>query len=410
MTIDAAIVDYSAGLLLRYFRGGAQIDGEVPRLDQRRDVDILKGHWAMSAPVRALVGYLAARPHEAQALLTYRERVDDAVARGRIDARKTWLYRQQTGLPSALVTHEPVRSFNTGPNMLLAWVLREAAAYTARLLSWQGDNSPYLPMIEAAQTQMRRVQRIEALREPLKAVSLGRRPNAGAVRDSARSRRPLYRKAVEAYRLLQGLERGDVEAMDRVARSALIAPLEDWRRFELAVGLAIGEALARASGGTLHLHLLGSDSSGPIVTAGRFAVYWQQITKYHVPAPLETSEAAVRDALRDYGIATGTERPDLVVVDREAGAAAAVVEVKYIAGDTAAVRFREAVDQVVRYGRSYASADATGPLLERSLVALSRNAPVRVGHAAPAPFCVDFAAITQPHGLDAWAEAVTLHL
>ena len=87
MTIDAAIVDYSAGLLLRYFRGGAQIDGEVPRLDQRRDVDILKGHWAMSAPVRALVGYLAARPHEAQALLTYRERVDDAVARGRIDAR-----------------------------------------------------------------------------------------------------------------------------------------------------------------------------------------------------------------------------------------------------------------------------------------------------------------------------------
>jgi len=409
MTIDAAIVDYSAGLLLRYFRGGALIDGDVPRLDQRRDVEILKGHWAVSAPVRALVGHLLERPHEAQALLAYRERVDDAVARGRIDARKTWLYRRQTGLPSALVAHEPVRSFNTGPNMMLAWVLREAATYTARLLSWQGGNSPYLPLLKLAQTQMRFVQRIEALREPLKAVSLGQRPNASAVRESARSRRPLYRKAVEAYRLLQGLERGETEAMDRVARSALIAPLEDWRRFELAVGLGVGEALARVSGGPLQLHLLGSDSSGPILTAGRFAVYWQQITKYHTPAPLEPSEQATRDALRDYGIAAGTERPDLIVVDRDADAVAAVVEVKYIAGDTATARFREAVDQVVRYGRSYAPAGATAPLLERSLVALSRSAPVRVMSTAPAPFCADFAAITQPHGLDAWAAAVALH-
>lgn len=409
MTVDAAIVDYSAGLLLRYFRGGAQIDGEVPRLDQRRDVDILKGHWAVSAPVRALVGYLAERPHEAQALLTYRERVDDAVARGRIDARKTWLYRQQSGLSSALVAHEPVRSFNTGPNMLLAWVLREVAAYTARLLSWQSASSPYLPAIEAAQTQMRRVQRIEALREPLKAVSLGQRPNADAVRDSARSRRPLYRMAVDAYRLLQGLERGERNAMDKVARSALIAPLENWRRFELAVGLAAGEALARASGGPLHLHLLGSTSAEPIVTAGRFAVYWQQVTKYHTPALLEPSELATRDVLRDYGIAIGTERPDLIVVDRDADQVAAVIEVKYIAGDTATARFREAVDQVVRYGRSYAPPGATGALLERSLVALSQGARVRMAHTAPAPFCVDFEAISQPHGLDAWAAAVAPH-
>ena len=409
MTIDAAIVDYSAGLLLRYFRGGALMDGDVPRLDQRRDVEILKGHWAVSAPVRALVSYLLERPHEAQALLTHRERVDDAIARGRIDARKTWLYRQQTGLPSALVTFEPVRSFNIGPNMLLAWLLRESATYTARLLAWQGGNSPYLPMLELAQAQMRHVQRIEALREPIKAVSLGHRPNASAVRDSARSRRPLYRKAVEAYRLLQGLERGEPEAMNCVARSALIAPLEDWRRFELAVGLGIGEALARACDGPLHLHLLGSDSSGPILTAGRFAVHWQQITKYHKPPNLEVSELAVRDALKDYGIMAGTERPDLIVVDRDAEAVVSVVEVKYIAGDTSTARFREAVDQVVRYGRSYAPDGARASLLQRSLVALSRNAPVRVEHAAPAPFSIDFSAITQPHGLDEWAAAVVQH-
>lgn len=407
MSIDAAIVDYSAGLLLRYFRAGAPVEGGMPRLDQRRDVEILKGHWSLAEPVRSLVTYLLDRPHEAQALLTYRERVDNAVARGRIDARRTWLYRQQTGLSSALVTHEPVRSFNTGPNMLLAWVLREAATYTARLLTWQAANSAYLPAIEAAQADMRKVQRIEGLREPLRAVSLGQRPSAGAVRDSARSRRPVYRLAVQAYRVLQGLERGDRNAMEAVARSALIGPLEDWRRFELAVGLAVGEALGRSIDAPLQLHLLGSDSSGPIVTAGRFAIYWQQVTPYHAPAPLEPSEVAARAALGDFGIAVGTERPDLIVVDRDKDAVVSVVEVKYIAGDTATARFREAVDQVVRYGRSYATGPERDGLLSRSLVALSRNAPARVGHAAPAPFAVDFEAIKQPHGLDAWAAAVS---
>lgn len=403
MSLDAAIVDHTAGLLLRYFRSGAAIEGAAPRLDQRRDVEILKGHWAVSAPVRQLASYLLAHPHETQALLSYRERVDDAVARGRIDARRTWFYRQQSGIPSALVTQEAVRSFNTGPNLLLAWVLREAASYTARLLVWQGAISPYLPMIERAQADIRSVQRIDALREPLRAVSLGHRPNSAAVRDAARSRRQVYRLAVDAYRLLQGLERGEADAMDRVARSALIAPLEDWRRFELAVGLSVGEALARVTGGPLHLHLLGSDSAGPIVTAGRFAIYWQQITRYHQAPPLEPSEMRVRAVLQAYGINTGTERPDLIVVDRDQGAVASIVEVKYIAGDTATARFREAVDQVVRYGRSYAPPGATEPLLTRSLVALSRHAPARIDPAVPTPFSVDFESLRQPHGLDAWA-------
>jgi hypothetical protein len=406
MSIDAAVVDYSAALLLRYFRGGAPIEAGVPRIDQRRDVEILKGHWSLSASVRALVEHALANPHEAQALLTYRQRIDDAVARGRIDARRTMIHRQQTGLPSALVTREPVRSFNTGPNLLLAWVLREAASYTARLLSWQGGASPYLATIETAQRELRAVQRIEALREPLRALSLGQRPNPGAVVEAARSRRPLYRLAVDAYRLLQGLERGEPEAMERVARSALLAPLEDWRRFELAVGLSLGEALARAGGGPLQLYLLGGDSSGPIATAGRFSIYWQQRTMYYQAPQLEPSEVATRDVLKVYGLNSGGDRPDLIVVDRDKDAVAAVVEVKYVTGGTPSDRFREAVGQVIRYGRAYAPAGATGSLLARSLVAISRDAPERIDPVGNAPFSVDFDDLTQPHGLDAWAAAL----
>lgn len=403
MSIDAAIVDFSAGVLLRYFRGGALIAGEAPRLDHRRDIDLLKGHWAVSGPVRALVSYVLAHPHETQSLLTFKMRIDDAVARGRIDAIRTWSYRLQSGMPSAIVAAEPVRSFNTGPNLVLAWVLREAAAYTARLSSWQGPSSPYLDAIEEAQSEVRAVQRIEALRDPLRAASLGQRPGVGAIRTAARSRQQIYRLAVSAYQLLQGLEQGDPEAIKTVARTALIAPLESWRRFELAVGLATGEALAAASGSPLHLHLLGGDSSGPIISAGRFSVHWQQRTPYYTAPELEPSELITHDVLRAYGLSIGADRPDLVVVDQETGEVAAVIEVKYLAGDTANARFREAVDQVVRYARGYAEIGQTGPLIRRSLVALSQGAPALIDADAEAPASVDFEGIRRTE-LSAWAQ------
>lgn len=402
MSIDAAIVDFTAALLLRYFRAGQKIEGDAVRLDHRRDVEILKGHWSVSSPVRNLVKYVLAHPHEAQSLLSFRERIDDAVARGRIDARRTWHYRLQSGLPSALVTAEPVRSFDTGPNLVLAWVLGEASAYTSRLSNWQGEQSPYVAIIEEAQREMRGVQRIEPLREPLRAVALGQRPGPGAVLAAARARPRIYRLAVEAYGLLQGLERGEAEAIKTVARSALIAPLEDWRRFELAVGLAVGEAVARVAGAPLRLHLLAGDSAAPIVTAGRFAIYWQQRTSFYSAPPLEKSEQKARDILAAFGLSTGADRPDFVVVDREAGAVVSIIEVKYVAGDTASGRFREAVDQIVRYARGYAADGNTGGILAQSLVALSREAPAQTDATAVVPGSVDFEGIRRSE-LDAWA-------
>lgn len=403
MNIDAAIVDYSAALLLRYFRRGDALPGETPRVEHRRDLELLRGHWSVSGPVRALVSYVLTHPHEAQSLLTLRPRVDDAVARGRIDARATWLYRLQSGLPSAIVAQEPVRSFNTGPNLLLAWVLREAAAYTARLNSWQGPGSPYLEVIERAQGEMRAVQRLEVLREPLRAVAIGKRPGANAVRSAARSRRQVYRLAVEAYELLQGIERGDAAAIEQVARSALLGPLEDWRRFELAVGLAVAEALSVATNEAMALSLLGSDTSAPIAKIGRFSVHWQQRTPFYTQPPLEPSEVTTREILKAYNLTIGADRPDLVVVDHEAGNVVSVIEVKYVAGDTAPARFRDAVDQVVRYARGYAPAGATGPILARSLVAISRDAPVLTDLSANVPGSIDFGGITRSE-LAVWAE------
>jgi hypothetical protein len=402
MNIDAAIIDYSAALLVRYFRRGEALAGEKPRVEHRRDLELLRGHWAISGPVRALVRYVLSHQHEAQSLLSLKLRVDDAVARGRIDARRTWLYRLQTGLSSAIVAQEPVRSFNTGPNLLLAWVLREAAIYTARLSIWQGPESPYLEVIEGAQGEMRAVQRLEVLREPLRAISIGQRPGPGAIRNAARSRRQVYRLAVAAYESLRGIERGDLSAIEQVARSALLGPLEDWRRFELAVGLAVAEALAEAINEKLMLTLLGGDTADPIATVGRFAIYWQRRTACYVAPALEPSELLARDILSSYQLSIGADRPDLVVVDEVAGQVVSVIEVKYVAGDTAPARFRDAVNQVVRYARGYAPIGATGPILARSLVAISRDAPSLADLSAEVPASVDFEGIRR-NELVAWA-------
>ncbi|WP_439613288.1 hypothetical protein [Reyranella sp.] len=260
-------------------------------------------------------------------------------------------------------------------------------------------------MIEEAQREMRSILRIETLREPLRAVSIGQRPGVGAVRTAARARQSIYRLAVEAYLLLQGLERGDPDAMNAVVRSTLIAPLEEWRRFELAIGLAVSEALAEASQSPLQLHLLGGDSSGSIATIGRFAVYWQQRTPHYADPQLEPSEIVSREIIKAYGLSIGADRPDLVVVDRDLSVVISIIEVKYLAGDTANARFREAVDQVVRYARGYVSPGQTGPLIGRSLVALSHGAPSLVDKQVIVPASIDFEGVMRGE-LVPWANRI----
>jgi hypothetical protein len=201
------------------------------------------------------------------------------------------------------------------------------------------------------------------------------------------------------------LERGEPDAINTVARSALIGPLEEWRRFELAVGLAAGEAIATACHVPLELRLLGGASSDPILSAGAFDLYWQQRTAHYSAPDLEASELITREILKAYGLSLGADRPDLVIVNRENSAVVAVVEVKYLAGDTASARFREAVEQVVRYARGYAPPGQTGPLIGRSLVALSHGAPKLVDASAGAPSSIDFAGIMRTE-LASWAQHV----
>lgn len=399
--LDRAISDYAAGVFLRYFRQGTLAGAESPHLDLTRDMDLLRAHWALSEPVRTFLSYVLTHRHEAQSLLQFERRTDDAVARGRIDARGTLLARRVSGHPSLVIYEEPVRSFNTGPNQVVAWVVQTAAIYATRLFSLQPAGSAYARLVEETMVDVTAVKRLDALREVLKAVTIRRRPGPAALRDAARSRRKIYRLAIAAYGTLAKIEAGEEDALLRVLRSTLIGPLEQWRRFELAVGLGIGEALAAETGEKMSLSVLGKASGAPIISCGPYDVFWQGGGGMFTSPDLEPSEERLERLLAAYNVKLATDRPDLVVTDREAGRAIGIVEVKYLAGDTARVRFREAAGQIVRYARGYAPDEGIDGLVRSSLIALSRETPVLLDKTAPAPRTVDFAGL-QSGALRSW--------
>ena len=396
-----AIDDYATGIFLRYFRRGTSAVTERPHVDLARDMGLLRAHWALSGSVRTFLSYVLKHRHEARSLLQFEERMDDAVARGRIDARRTLLARRVTGHPSLVIYEEPVRSFNTGPNLVVAWVVHAIATFAARLLSLQPADSAYGHLVEETMADVAAVKRFDSLREVLKSVSVHTRPGSGALRDAARSRRMIYRLAIAAYGTLIQIEAGDEDALRRVLNSTLIGPLEQWRRFELAVGLGIGEALAAETDEPMSLALLGNTSATPIVSCGNYDIFWQGAVGLFTQPTLELSEVRLMRVLEAYGMHLKGDRPDLLIVDRKDNRAIGIVEIKYLVGETMNARFREAAGQVVRYARGYVPDTGVDRLVRASLVVLSHSAPVLLDETAAAPRTVDFAGI-QSGALRSW--------
>jgi hypothetical protein len=405
-SIDDAITEYASAALLRYFRKGAAVSIDQVRFENARDRELLRHHWALSQPVRSLASYLLEHRHETQALLTFRPRLDDVIARGRIDARATVVHRLRSGVATALVADEPVRSFDTGPNQLLAWVLNQARILSEAMRSWQASGSAYEALAEDVLGKLSRTKRIDALREALDSPLIRRRPSPATLRDAARSRRLLYRQAVSAYELLHGIESGNAAAIEMVIRTTLVGPLEIWRRFELAVAMAIGEAMQEELRSSFTLSVLSDVPSRPMLSCGPFDLYWQQATAFYKKPPPEPSEARTQKILAAYGMGAGSDRPDLVVIDREKAVVAAVVEVKFLAGDSAPDRFKDAVDQIVRYTRGYASGQALDALIGRSLAVLSGGAPALVKAEAGVPAAADFEGIRRKQ-LRAWVKSLS---
>lgn len=404
---DRSVVDHAAAVFLRYFTSASRLALDQPSLLVSRDRELLRLHWSLSPPVRNLVTYVLEHRHEVQSVLSNEVRIEDGILRGRLDAGRTVMLRRVSGLETAIVSHEPVRSYNSGPNRLLGWVLTQAWSLASRFSSVTFESAGYRQSIHEARLRLDQCRRLQSIAQITGQTSLHMRPTASALTEASRSRRPLYHLAVTAYRSLVRIENGDPEAIVGMLRETLLGPLEPWRRFELAVGLSLGEALAETLDQPVSLNLLVGEDKNTLARVGRFSIRWQSRTELYKASPPEPSEILERHILDAYGISSSSDRPDLIVVDEEAQTVAAVVEVKYLTGEDATDRVKSAVGQIVRYARGYADSDDLHRLLGRSLAVMSRGIEDLNLSSLPedVPYLVDFEAIRQ-RALLPWAAKV----
>jgi hypothetical protein len=301
-----------------------------------------------------------------------------------------------TGQVTAMVSQEPLRSYESGPNQVLIWVLMQAATLASRFAVMLPESASYRKTVEAAVQGTQQVRSIQAIASMSDQYSDARRPASRFVVEAGRSRRQIYRKACAAYDVLVRIESGDPDAITTLLRSTLLGPLEVWRQYELAVAFSIGEAFAAVCEGHMVLNLLVGDTRLPIARVGRYGIFWQSRTALYRAPTLEPSEVVTNGILASYGLVASSDRPDLVIVDELGQFVVAIVEVKYLTAEDASDRVRGAVAQVVRYSRLYYPIEDAGPLLGRSLVAVNQGmqaiaVPSPLPRAVPA--IVDFAAI-----------------
>jgi hypothetical protein len=403
------IDDYVLRVLIRFYRGSDPVRLERPRVNPRADLEVLRLYWALGPALDALLQHIDENHHEIQAVLVAVPRIDDVRVRGRLDARASLLRQHATGHPTAMVMADPARTYKTAPNEVLCWTLDCAARLLRRLEAILPEQSTQRDRWEARVHRLQNVLRIQQVSRLVQEAQASRRPSGIALAAASRSRRPLYRLAAAACRELGDLERGMEGALHRVLGYAVLGPLYAWQRFELAVGLAVASALADVLKEELSLSLIGAHTV-PIATVGRIAIWWQQRTEHYAEPVLEPSEERERSILTEYGLAQSSDRPDLVLIDSHAGAALAVIEVKYSNADPESGydAIRAAVEQLVRYTRGYATGGSLDALLSRSVVALLKSSLVVLPMGTAVPALLDFSAL-QSRPVLSWAATLAKH-
>lgn len=354
------IESYVAELLLRYPHSTRQARIRSPRV-RKQSLDALQQHWALSSEVRDLCNYVEDHRHELQSTVRERVRTDDARIRGRLDARRTQTARLLTGHPTTVVYHEPSRIFATGPNHVLTHVVAQADLLVRRIARQLPEGSGYAEMATDALRRLEGVRRIEIVARAFGDVSSSlKRPGAQALAQAARSRQRLYHLAADALSLLRRVEKGEAPAVRNLLQETLLAPLHTWRSFELATAVAMAEALASELDEPFTLLPIAAASENGILQAGPYRLYWQSQTDLYEDPSMEPSEERQERILSTHGLSLGSDLPDIVVEDTEAGGIVAIAEAKYYTGDEG---WKEALrlgsGQLVRYARGYASSDGS---------------------------------------------------
>jgi len=230
-------------------------------------------------------------------------------------------------------------------------------------------------------------------------------PNADDVRAARSSRVRLYRLAVDAYDAMRALERREEAAIAELIGTTLVGPMERWQQFELALALAMAEAIAERIGVRPVLRELRPGPSDVQIDVGPYALRLQKPGPTFVRPSLERWEIRTAEILSDYGLLSGSDRPDIVLYEIASGRAMAIGEAKYFEGDDWTDRLRDAVGQVVTYSRGYEKSQGdTEAIIGRSIIGLWTAGGQAPTATERTPFVATFADFRS--GLRGWAERV----
>lgn len=405
--LETTVNDLCVSLLLRMVRRDKDsLDIERPSI-RRRDVEALKLYWAMSDEVRRLAERISDYPREAQQILVSEIVETEGNAVGGIDARESVFLQTVRGNPAVFVVENAQTTFDSDANHLVAWTLREAH----RTLSWADrsretpfDHDVILQTLKPVDGALRSLP----MRESLGSSRMARPPGQQAARAVSRSRNPLYRMALDAFRLLRGVEALDIASLQKLFRNSLLPSLELWRRFELAVVLSTVESFSKACQEAPEIDLKFTNGK-PIARVGDYAFYWQYNQPRRSEDRLDRAERIARRLMEYLGVRYERGRIDLAVLHSRATIPIAMIECKWNSGvESRDQSISDAVSQIVEYALDAIDEPEDAPLelLSRSLVMLSDLGNKNRLIEPDGPINLGDVNALQEGALDAWADRV----
>ncbi|WP_197488210.1 hypothetical protein [Bordetella ansorpii] len=282
--------------------------------------------------------------------------------------------------PSAFVVTEISATWLAGPNRVLAKTLDaarkalRAAALHVRGGLFDGPAKERLAILDDA-------LKVAPMRDLLATPAGRARIGSHERRQAAKARAPLYRLSWDCASTLAGIDALQPESVAALLAGDTLPGMETWRKFELAVLLEVGDALAGATGHPCVLDA--SFAAGrPAAKVGDIEIRWQRAIPQRPNADLDPGEIMAKDLAASLGAAAGTARADIVI--ERAGRILSIIECKWFGDpDSAHGAILDAVPQIVGYARdaAYAQGEAAGDILSRSVVALAHRglAPLRMG-------------------------------
>lgn len=287
---------------------------------------VLAVHLMLSDPVRDLVASL---PTGIRSPITssIRPRIAGRTVTSGIDWAATARHRATSSpMGDVWVTRPANRVFDIPENRALAWVLKMLEGRGAMALPAVGDApGAWGEEIKASTSEVRRARRTAWL-EGVPAIW----PGDEAYSRLQADRKGFYRLRVSAASryLRRTLTSPSPDEIVEALSQRYFEPKQDWKLFEIAVLIRIANALAALGTRLTTTRLFHESKSRPFaayrVSSSREVRVWYQTW------PPATAPSELTDAIRHYHLASGGNRPDIVIEFLEAGRSnrAIVLELK----------------------------------------------------------------------------------